>query len=51
VGYTKAVDMWSLGVMTASLLTGGLITPLEELSQLGQSELVGLKFSNRVSDY
>ena len=34
LGYTKAADLWSLGVMTASLLTGTLKMPHEELSQL-----------------
>lgn len=36
LGYTKAADMWSLGVMTASLLTGTLTMPHEELSRLTQ---------------
>lgn len=34
LGYTKAADLWSLGIMTASLLTGTVTMPLEELSQL-----------------
>ena len=31
--------MWSLGVLTASLLTGDLMIPREELSQLSQVEI------------
>ena len=38
MGYTKAADLWSLGVLTASLLTGALNIPHEELSQLSQSK-------------
>ena len=40
LGYTKAADLWSLGVLAASLLTGDLMIPREELSQLSQVEIV-----------
>ncbi|KAG0648580.1 Serine threonine-kinase Chk2 [Hyphodiscus hymeniophilus] len=36
LGYTKAADLWSLGVLTASLLTGAMDVPHEELEQLSQ---------------
>lgn len=39
VGYTMAVDLWSLGVLTACLLTGSAYIPKEELSQLSQMQI------------
>jgi serine/threonine protein kinase len=39
-GYTKAADLWSLGILTAALLTGSLMVPREELSQLSQVQIV-----------
>ena len=38
LGYTKAADLWSLGVLTASLLTGTLDIPHADLQQLSQGE-------------
>lgn len=39
LGYTMAADLWSLGVMTACLLTGDTMIPRKELSQLSQVEI------------
>ncbi|KAH6684114.1 kinase-like domain-containing protein [Halenospora varia] len=39
VGYTMAVDLWSLGVLTACLLTGSSCIPKEDLSQLSQTQI------------
>jgi serine/threonine protein kinase len=39
LGYTKAADLWSLGILTASLLTGDLMIPREDLSSLSQVEI------------
>jgi serine/threonine protein kinase len=38
-GYTLAADLWSLGVLTACLLTGTSLIPRKELSQLSQLEI------------
>jgi len=38
-GYTLAVDLWALGVLTACLLTGASLIPRRELSQLSQLEI------------
>ncbi|TVY62725.1 Meiosis-specific serine/threonine-protein kinase mek1 [Lachnellula suecica] len=38
-GYTSAADLWSLGVLTACILTGTSIIPKKELSQLSQLEI------------
>ncbi|KAF4628498.1 hypothetical protein G7Y89_g9659 [Cudoniella acicularis] len=38
-GYTMAVDLWSLGVLTACLLTGNSMIPRDELSQLSQVQI------------
>jgi len=43
-GYTKAADMWSLGVLTAALLTGSSVVPREELMQLSQVQIVDRLF-------
>jgi serine/threonine protein kinase len=39
-GYTKAADLWSLGVLTAALLTGSAMVPREEFSQLSQVQIM-----------
>jgi serine/threonine protein kinase len=39
LGYTKAADLYSLGVLAASLLTGDLMIPREELAILSQVEI------------
>lgn len=39
VGYTTAADLWSLGVLTACLLTGYSIIPREEFTQISQNEI------------
>ncbi|CZR59166.1 related to myosin light chain kinase 2 [Phialocephala subalpina] len=38
-GYTTAADLWSLGVLTACLLTGYSIIPREEFTQISQNEI------------
>lgn len=38
-GYTLAADLWSLGVLTACLLTGNSLIPKDELSQLSQLDI------------
>ncbi|KAE8446107.1 hypothetical protein EG329_012478 [Mollisiaceae sp. DMI_Dod_QoI] len=38
-GYTTAADLWSLGVLTACLLTGYSIVPREEFTQISQEEI------------
>jgi serine/threonine protein kinase len=38
-GYTLAADLWSLGVLTACVLTGNSLIPHKELSQLSQIEI------------
>ena len=43
-GYTKAADLWSLGILTATLLTGSLMVPREELSQLSQVQIMDRLF-------
>ena len=43
-GYTQAADLWSLGVLTATLLTGSSVVPREELMQLSQFQLVDRLF-------
>jgi serine/threonine protein kinase len=44
VGYKKAADLWSLGILTATMLTGTMLTgnlvvPPEELAELSQVEI------------
>jgi serine/threonine protein kinase len=39
VGYSKAADLWSLGVLTACLFTGNIIIPRDELAGLSQAEI------------
>lgn len=39
-GYTQAADLWSLGVLTATLLTGSSVVPREEMTQLSQIQIV-----------
>src|SRR4051794_9087479 len=41
IGYTKAADMWSLGVLTACMLTGSTLIPRNELHELSQVEIAG----------
>lgn len=38
-GYTLAADLWSLGVLTACILTGNSLIPHRELSQLSQVDI------------
>lgn len=38
-GYTRAVDMWSLGVLTACMFTGDTIIPRHELPELSCEEI------------
>lgn len=38
-GYTASADMWSLGVLTACMLTGHSVIPRDEMSQLSQQEI------------
>lgn len=38
LGYTTAVDLWSLGVLTVFMLTGYVVVPREGLSQYSQQE-------------
>ncbi|TVY16057.1 Meiosis-specific serine/threonine-protein kinase mek1 [Lachnellula arida] len=38
-GYTLAADLWSLGVLTACVLTGNSLIPHRELSRLSQVEI------------
>lgn len=37
--YTKAVDMWSLGIVTLCLLTGDQLASFEETKKLSQSDI------------
>lgn len=39
MGYKKAVDLWSLGILTASLFTGNVLIPRQELAELSQVEI------------
>ncbi len=39
-GYTKAADLWSLGILTATLLTGSSVVAREQLTQLSQVQVV-----------
>jgi serine/threonine protein kinase len=40
IGYTKAVDMWSLGILTACMFTGGeTLIPRHELPELNCEEI------------
>jgi serine/threonine protein kinase len=39
VGYKKAADLWSLGILTSSLFTGNISTPRQELAELSQVEI------------
>lgn len=43
-GYTKAADLWSLGILTTTLLTGSSVVPRVELSQLSQVQLLDRLF-------
>lgn len=38
-GYTKAVDLWSLGIVTLCLLTGDSLVSPDELSQLSNASI------------
>lgn len=38
-GYTRAADMWSLGCLTACMLTGDTIIPRQELPDLSYTEI------------
>jgi serine/threonine protein kinase len=39
VGYKKAADLWSFGVLTACMFTGNLVVPPKELAELSQVEI------------
>jgi serine/threonine protein kinase len=41
-GYTTSADMWSLGVLTACMLTGHSVIPRDGMSQLSQQEIADL---------
>jgi serine/threonine protein kinase len=39
-GYKKAADLWSLGILTATLLTGSSVVAREQLTQLSRVQVV-----------
>jgi serine/threonine protein kinase len=45
-GYTKAADLWSLGILIATLLTGSSVVPCEQLTQLSQVQVVERLFGD-----
>ena len=39
IGYTAAADMWSLGITTMCMLTGGTVIPRGKMAQLSQVQI------------
>ena len=49
-GYTEAIDMWSLGVITLCLLTGSPFISFEELQDMNQADIAA-KLAQAGHDY